>query len=142
WLYRGTRTGSLFQLTQSGHDTSPKWSPDGRWIAFLSDRKTDKDTAATDDSDKSDKDEGVDQIYLIDPNGGEAFPTTRGEEEVHAFAWSADSKTLYFATREPWTKAQKDDYRKQWKDVTQYRTAERGDTIFALDLATALANHN
>jgi dipeptidyl aminopeptidase/acylaminoacyl peptidase len=149
WLYRGNRTDSrLVQLTQSGHDTSPKWSPDGHWIAFLSDRKTEKDTADADDSDKkgldkSDKDEGesADQIYLIDPNGGEAFAVTRGEEEVHAFAWSADSKTLYFATRDPWTKAQKDDYRKQWKDVVQYRTAERGDTIFALDLATALANH-
>ncbi|MCU1270003.1 MAG: peptidase prolyl oligopeptidase [Acidobacteriaceae bacterium] len=146
WLYRGARAGTpLAQLTQSGHDTSPKWSPDGRWIAFLSDRKTEKDTASTDDSDnasdKSDKDEGVDQIYLIDPNGGEGFAVTRGEEEVHAFAWSADSKTLYFATRDPWTKAQKDDYLKQWKDVVQYRTAERGDTIFALDLATALANH-
>ncbi len=58
---------------------------------------------------------------------------TSGEEEVHAFSWSADSQTLYFATRDPWTKAQKDDYRKKWKDVVQYRTAERGDTIFALD---------
>jgi dipeptidyl aminopeptidase/acylaminoacyl peptidase len=144
WLYRGNRTGSpLVQLTQSGHDTSPKWSPDGRWIAFLSDRKTEKDASDSDDSDNigDKKDEGADQIYLIDPNGGEAFAITRGQEEVHAFAWSADSKTLYFATRDPWTKAQKDDYRKQWKDVVQYRTAERGDTILALDLGTALANH-
>ena len=143
WLYRGNPAGSpLVQLTQSGHDTSPKWSPDGRWIAFLSDRQTDKDASDSDEPDNNSdkKDEGVDQIYLIDPNGGEAFAITRGEEEVHAFAWSADSKTLYFATRDPWTKAQKDDYRKQWKDVLQYRTAERGDTIFALDLAVALAN--
>jgi hypothetical protein len=46
-----------------------------------------------------------------------------------------------FATRNPWTKAQKDEYKKEWKDVVQYRTAERGDTIFALDLTTALARH-
>src|ERR1700685_3482385 len=45
WLYRDdASTGSpngptLIQLTQSGHDSNPKWSPDGRWIAFLSDRK-------------------------------------------------------------------------------------------------------
>jgi dipeptidyl aminopeptidase/acylaminoacyl peptidase len=141
WLYR-VGNNSLVQLTESGHDTDPKWSPDGQWIAFLSDRKTEADADDEDDSDSSDrKDEGVDQIYLISPTGGEAFVVTRGAEEVHAFAWSSDSKTLYFATRDPWTKQQKDDYRKEWKDVEQYRTAERGDTIFALDLGTAIANH-
>jgi len=144
WLYRGDGArGSLVQLTQSGHDTDPKWSPDGKWIAFLSDRKAEKDASDSDDSEdeSAKKDEGVDQIYLIDPHGGEAFAVTRGAEEVHAFAWSADSKTLYFATRNPWTKAQKDEYRKQWKDVVQYRTAERGDTIFALDVPAALASY-
>jgi dipeptidyl aminopeptidase/acylaminoacyl peptidase len=140
WLYRNdAASGSLVQLTQSGHDTDPQWSPDGRWIAFLSDRKSDAEDADDEDSDK--KDEGVDQIYLIDPSGGEAFAVTSGSEEVHAFSWSADSKTLYFATRDPWSKEQKDEYRKQWKDVVQYRTAERGDTIFALDLSDALATH-
>jgi dipeptidyl aminopeptidase/acylaminoacyl peptidase len=145
WLYRDDAKGggSLIQLTQSGHDTDPKWSPDGRWIAFLSERKpaSEKDSDSSDEKkkDKSDKGETA-QIYLISPTGGEAIPLTQGEEEVHTFSWSADSRTLYFATRNPWTKAQKDDYKKQWKDVVQYRTAERGDTIFALDVAAALAH--
>src|SRR6202048_2267384 len=40
WLYRNDAKGSsLIQLTQSGHDVDPKWSPDNRWIAFLSERK-------------------------------------------------------------------------------------------------------
>jgi dipeptidyl aminopeptidase/acylaminoacyl peptidase len=141
WLYRNdAASGPLVQLTQSGHDTDPKWSPDGRWIAFLSDRKSDAEDA--DDNDESDKkDEGVDQIYLIDPRGGEAFAVTSGGEEVHDFAWSPDSKTLYFATRDTWSKEQKDEYRKQWKDVVQYRTEERGDTVFALNLSDAVATH-
>jgi dipeptidyl aminopeptidase/acylaminoacyl peptidase len=146
WLYRddakdgSTNGGSLIQLTQSGHDSEPKWSPDGRWIAFVSDRKSSAEKDSDSDDDKDDKGE-VSQIYVISPNGGEAISLTQGEEEVHTFSWSADSRTIYFATRNPWTKAQKDDYKKQWKDVVQYRTAERGDTIFALDVATALANH-
>jgi dipeptidyl aminopeptidase/acylaminoacyl peptidase len=137
WLYRDN---ALIQLTQSGHDSEPKWSPDGRWIAFLSDRKTSSEKDSDSDDDK-DSDKEVSQIYVISPAGGEAIPLTQGEEEVHTFSWSADSHTIYFATRNPWTKTQKDDYKKQWKDVIQYRTAERGDTIFALDVAAALAHH-
>src|SRR6266567_6957394 len=139
WLYHDDgKGGSLIQLTQSGHDSEPRWSPDGRWIAFLSERKASKEK--DDDSDSDSKDETA-QLYLISPNGGEAFPVTEGEEEVHTFSWSADSRTIFFATRQPWSKPQKDDYKKEWKDVVQYRTAERGDTIFALDLSTALARH-
>jgi dipeptidyl aminopeptidase/acylaminoacyl peptidase len=81
------------------------------------------------------------QLYLIAPSGGEAFALTRGEEEVHSFAWSADGRALYFATRTPWSKAQKDAYRKDWKDVNQYRAAERGDQIFRIALADAIQHH-
>ena len=157
WLYRERgdkekdkdKDGSLIQLTQSGHDSEPKFSPDGEWIAFLSERKTpaaksgdaDSDDSDKKDKDDNDKDEGTTRVYLISPNGGEAFPITAGAEDVHAFTWSADSRTIYFATRQPWTKAQKDDYKKAWKDVVQYRAAERGDSIFALDVAAAVARH-
>jgi len=138
WLYRdnGQQEGTLTPLTRSGHDTNPQWSPDGRWIAFFSERK-----AA--ESKEKDFAEGNDtaQLYLISPNGGEAFPVTEGEEEIHAFAWSPDSRTLYFATRAPWTKAQKAAYKKDWKDVSQYRAAERGDTIFSLAVADAISRH-
>ena len=133
WLHRDD-SKTLIQLTQSGHDSDPKWSPDGKWIAFFSKRKVSREK----DGDSDSKDE-VSQLYVISPNGGEAIQLTEGEEDVHAFAWGSDSKTLYFATRQPWTKKQKDDYKQQWKDVVQYRSAERGDTVFALDLETALA---
>ena len=139
WLYQDDgKGGSLIQLTQSGHDSDPKWSPDGKWIAFLSERKS--SSGKSDDSDSDSKDE-VSQIYLISPHGGEAIQLTEGEEDVHTFSWSADSQTIYFATRHPWTKEQKDKYKNEWKDVVQYRTIERGDTIFALDVAGALARN-
>ena len=143
WLYRDDgHGGGLVQLTQSGHDTNPQWSPDGRWIAFLSERKiaSGKEGDSV-DTEADPKDKEIAQIYLISPNGGEAFPITQGEEEVHAFSWSPDSHTLYFATRQPWTKEQKDAYKKDWKDVVQYRAAERGDMIFSLDVSDAIVRH-
>jgi dipeptidyl aminopeptidase/acylaminoacyl peptidase len=148
WLYR-TATGSLTQLTQSGHDTSPQWSPDGQWIAFLSERKAGnaKEADAGDGRAKGgknkdkDKDKDAAQLFLISPSGGEAFAITSGEDEVHAFAWSQDSAALVFATRQPWTKQQNDDRKKDWKDVIRYRGDERGDVIFRLHLEEALARH-
>ena len=142
WLYRDdAHGGALLQLTQSGRDSDPQWSPDGRWIAFLSTRSVSAQKDADSGGDDDPKEKEVSQLYLISPTGGEAFAVTEGEEEVHAFSWSADSRTLYFAARIPWTKAQNDDYKKQWKDVVQYREAERGDNIFSLDVAQALARH-
>jgi len=138
WLYRDDGRG-LIPLTQSGKDSSPQWSPDGAWIAFFSERKLENGKNDAGDDAKDDSKYGdLAQLYVISPNGGEAIPVTTGDEEVHAFAWSADSKTLYFATRTPWTKAQQDAHKKEWKDVIQYRGDERGDTIFGIDLAGAL----
>jgi len=139
WLYRdGQTSGALIPLTQSGRDSGAQWSPDGQWIAFLSERKS---PPGKDEDSGDSKEGGTAQLYLISPNGGEAFPVTRGDEEVHAFTWSTDSHTLYFATRTPWTKAQKDANKKDWKDVNRYRGAERGDQIFSLDIAGAIARH-
>jgi dipeptidyl aminopeptidase/acylaminoacyl peptidase len=150
WLYRiAASGGGLVQLTQAGHDSSPQWSPDGRWIAFLSERKVaaaqDSDADADDGKEKDgnarDKDTDVAQLFLISPSGGEAFALTATDEEVHAFAWSGDSKAIFFSTRQPWTKQQNDDHKKDWKDVIRFRGDERGDVIFRINLEEALARH-
>jgi dipeptidyl aminopeptidase/acylaminoacyl peptidase len=133
WLYREGDPRGLFQLTQSGQESSPEWSPDGRWIAFVSERKNPRGR------DRGEEDEATGQLYLISPTGGEAIPVTRVEEGIHAFTWSADSRTLFFATRTPWTQEQKDAHKKEWHDVVRYREDERGDEIFSLDVADAIA---
>jgi Tol biopolymer transport system component len=56
--------GSLSQLTQSGHDSDPQWSPNGRWIAFLSKRKSSTEKGGDSDSDTDSQDEPASQIYL------------------------------------------------------------------------------
>lgn len=130
WLYR-TNDGSLIPLSTSGEDNDPEWSPDGQWIAFVSDRHG----AADHDS------EGKAQIYAISIHGGEPFPVTAATESVHAFTWSADSKQIFFATREPQTDDQKKKHEEEWKDTIQYRERERGGDIFAIDFEAAARWH-
>jgi acylaminoacyl-peptidase len=142
WLYRiaagDPSSASLVQLTQSGHDSSAQWSPDGEWIAFLSERKSGD---AKDADAGGDKTKEVSQLFLISPSGGEAIAVASGDEEVHSFAWASDSKAVYFATRQPWTTQQTDDHKKEWKDVIRFRGDERGDVLYRLSLDEALSRH-
>jgi dipeptidyl aminopeptidase/acylaminoacyl peptidase len=131
-------SGLLVQLTQSGHDHNPEFSPDGRWIAFLSDRTPQSEASAEAAAAPAAESEKSDQVYVISLSGGEPFPVTKSEEEVHAFAWSADSRQIYFAARD-WSKDRQEAYKKEWKDVVEFRESERGDAIHRIEISEARA---
>ena len=75
-------------------DDTPRWSPDGRFVAFLSERP--RPGARPDDAGDAKR-----QVWLIRPDGGEAVPLTEAPGSVSDFEWSADGKTLAFLAREP-----------------------------------------
>jgi Tol biopolymer transport system component len=94
-----TATGEGHQLTASRKSsTNAAWSPDGKWIAFLSDRP----------GQISGTPEGKKQIYVIAADGGEARQLTKVETGVNILAWSPDSKRLAFSAEDPEPKAMKD----------------------------------
>jgi dipeptidyl aminopeptidase/acylaminoacyl peptidase len=66
--------------------TNPKWSPDGNWIAFTSNRKDNRN-----------------QLYLLSMNGGEAEPLTDGKSGVANFEWSPDGRSIAFTMTDPKT---------------------------------------
>lgn len=67
------------QLTQGDASCDdPQWSPDGRWIAFLSSRS------------------GKKNLWLISPDGGEAQPLTDIPMDISSFKWSPDGRSLAF----------------------------------------------
>lgn len=134
WLWQ-QKTGTTVQLTQSGYDSEPAWSPDGKYIAFISSR-----ALADEDSDAKDSDkDSPERIWVISLTGGEAFPLYKENIDAHAFAWSADSTKIYFSVQRPLTKAQEDARKEEWKDVIRWREQERGDLLLSLPLEAALA---
>src|SRR4051794_34428379 len=128
WLWR-PQAGKLVSLTQSGHDSDPRWSPDGKYIAFISDRALPGEP------------EGTERIWLIEPAGGEAFPLYREKEDAHAFAWSHDGSAIYFAITEPQSKDAKEAFKNEWKDVIRWREQERGDLLLKAVVANAVAEN-
>ncbi len=94
WLVP-TAGGEARQLTSSPqNDDTPRWSPDGKWIAFLSERP--RPGAKKDETDEAKR-----QVWLIRPDGGEPRPLSSAPGSVSELAWSRDGKTIGFVAREP-----------------------------------------
>lgn len=67
-------------ITSAGNNDTPRWSADGKWIAFLSTR------------------EGAPQIFVANAAGLGARKVTNVPEGVNEFIWSPDGKMLAFTT--------------------------------------------
>jgi dipeptidyl aminopeptidase/acylaminoacyl peptidase len=82
---------SVYEITEKEFWSIPDWgeagaqpwpSPDGTWIAFLSDR------------------DGWDHLYVVSAEGGEAVQLTKGHFEAWRPAWSHDSTRIAFDANE------------------------------------------
>jgi len=90
-------------------DSQPKWSPDGREIAFISNRSDEKQP----------------QIYIIPFYGGEARPLTNLKGEIGAFEWSPDGKRFVCQFRKKDQEAlerEKDEHKKELGIVSRHIT--------------------
>jgi dipeptidyl aminopeptidase/acylaminoacyl peptidase len=77
--------GDSIPLSAEGVSSShPRWSPDGKFIAFLSSRN-----------------EGKSQIWLLNRLGGEAQHLTDTPQDVEDFSWSPDGRRLVLVLRDP-----------------------------------------
>ena len=113
--------GAPVQLTRGEKSaTSPRWSPDSRWIAFLSPRIGDRN-----------------QIFVIPPDGGEAIQLTKSETAVGSFRWSPDGKAIAYAASPPESKEKKS--RKESLGDYEVVRAEYSHThIWTIDVGEAL----
>src|SRR3989440_977361 len=94
-----TAAGESHALTSAKKSsTNAAWSPDGKWIAFLSDRP----------GQITGTPEGKKQLYVISADGGEAQQLTKVDNDVNAFDWAPDSRRIAFSMSDPDPKALKD----------------------------------
>jgi dipeptidyl aminopeptidase/acylaminoacyl peptidase len=108
-------------------DSSPRWSPDGRTLAFVSDRLED----------------GRSQIYLIDRAGASAGLAITGEArrltdlrgEINELEWSPDGAQLAFLLTDPET--EEEQRRKQSKDdAIEVERNHRWRRVWTVDVSS------
>jgi dipeptidyl aminopeptidase/acylaminoacyl peptidase len=120
WLGEAA-TGQSRQITNARKSSmNPAWSPDGRWIAFISDR------------------DGKRQIYRIAIGGGEAERVTNTEEGVASFAYSPSGTQLAFTLQDPVSEAMKE-REQRWGDIKLEDQDQRYTHLYVFDLETKSA---
>ncbi len=98
---------------------SPAWSPDGRWLAFLSDREGEalpKDAPREKRASK-----GKSQLWIMPADGGEAHQLTWMPHGVSAPLWSPDSRSILFNA----TVAPLDEETEEGKALPRVRVIDR-----------------
>jgi dipeptidyl aminopeptidase/acylaminoacyl peptidase len=88
-LQEGVASTRQMTFTAEKDEGSPRWSPDGRFFVFASNR------------DAPDSARGQRQLYRMTPDGGEARRVTRAADGVSDFAFSRDGRWLVFRAGKP-----------------------------------------
>lgn len=117
WL-ANTDGGNGFQITYGEKSsTNPRWSPDGNWLAFTSNRKDNKNN-----------------LYLLRLNGGEAEPLTDVKTGVANFDWSPDGRWIAYTMSDK----KSDDEDKNDKGKNDFRWVDENQKMSRLYVVSVM----
>jgi dipeptidyl aminopeptidase/acylaminoacyl peptidase len=164
------QSGRSFQLTRGKKSSGEhRWSPDGRWLAFTTEREAtaivppDAEEPATqikpdatpdtppagksgttaekpaDKAQKSDAKPVPVQIWIISPAGGEAWQLTKHGASIDSFRWSPDGKRIAFVAAVPESKATKA-RKEKYGDYEVFEQDYEQNQLWIVDVAAAEAN--
>jgi dipeptidyl aminopeptidase/acylaminoacyl peptidase len=107
WMasWDGSQQIRLTSTPESG-ESMPRWSPDGRYLAFLASR-----------GDEEEKKKGS-QVWLLNRSGGEAQKLTDIKGGISDYSWSPDSRRLVLVVNEPDPNAEPEK-KEGWKRKTR-----------------------
>lgn len=86
WMAKWDGSQNIRLTSSPDGERSPRWSPDGKYLAFVSARGESKSGA---------------QVWLLDRTGGEAQQLTKLKGGVAAYEWSPDAKRLVLVSQDP-----------------------------------------
>jgi dipeptidyl aminopeptidase/acylaminoacyl peptidase len=84
WMVSSAGGDAIPLTAENASSSHPHWSPDGKYLAFLSAREDDKK-----------------QVWLLNRNGGEAQKLTDTIQDVDDFVWSPSGDRLVLVLEDP-----------------------------------------
>jgi dipeptidyl aminopeptidase/acylaminoacyl peptidase len=151
WLVN-VANGNSIQLTRGKKSSdAAEWAPDGKWLAFITERESsailpasaaEKEAKKEEKRDEKKPDEAkpaARQIWVISPEGGEAWQLTQHEADIAAFHWSKDGKQIAFTAATPESKADKD-RKEKFSDYEVFEHDFKQNQLWVVDVAAAEVN--
>ncbi|HVH99882.1 MAG TPA: S9 family peptidase [Enhygromyxa sp.] len=115
WLVDSAGKQKPRRFTPEGRSSwAPRWSPDGRELAFLSKRPGDDHT----------------ELYVLPIDGGEAQLMFESPSSISGFEWSPDGKQVAFTSAKPTDEAERD--RKAGRDWIVDEDGETKTRLFVV----------